>query len=118
MTQNDTLTPFIDLIKQWSDDWHKANDNDFDLVLYVALQATRWGAAQELEACCELLNSESLFPKQSCGEWLRNRRRPKPPSLKEQALGALYALATGADDTREFHQDLETIKQALESLPS
>jgi hypothetical protein len=40
-----------------------------------------------------------------------------PPSLKEQALGALYAIATGADDTREFHQDLETIKQALESLP-
>jgi hypothetical protein len=38
------------------------------------------------------------------------------PSLKEQALGALYAIATGADDTREFHQDLETIKQALESL--
>jgi hypothetical protein len=40
-----------------------------------------------------------------------------PLSLKEQALGALYAIATGADDTREFHQDLETIKQALESLP-
>jgi hypothetical protein len=45
-------------------------------------------------------------------------RRSKPPSLKEQALGALYAIATGADDTREFCQDLKTIKQALESLPS
>ena len=38
-------------------------------------------------------------------------------SLKEQALGALYAIATGADDTREFHQDIETIKAALEELP-
>ena len=41
----------------------------------------------------------------------------EPPSLKKQALCALYAIATGADDTREFYQDLETIKQALESLP-
>ena len=52
MTQDDTITPFIDLVKQWSDDWHKAKDNDFDLVLHVALQATRWGANQELEAFC------------------------------------------------------------------
>jgi hypothetical protein len=43
--------------------------------------------------------------------------QPEPPSLKEQALGALYAIATGADDTREFHQDIETIKEALESQP-
>lgn len=41
-----------------------------------------------------------------------------PPSLKQQALAALYAIATGANDTREFHQDIETIKEALESLPS
>lgn len=43
--------------------------------------------------------------------------RFEPSSLKERALGALYAIATGADDTREFYQDLETIKEALESLP-
>jgi hypothetical protein len=79
-------------------------------------QAARWGADQELEACCEWLTNEGLdrFPMQG----MREARRPKPPSLKEQALGALYAIATGADDTREFYQDLETIKQALESLPS
>lgn len=40
----------------------------------------------------------------------------EPSSLKKQALGALYAIATGADDTREFHQDIETIKTALEAL--
>jgi hypothetical protein len=82
----------------------------------IATQAARWGADQELEACCEWLNCE-LGTGWGHGTKLRAARRPKPPSLKEQALGALYAIATGADDTREFHQDLETIKQALESLP-
>jgi len=42
---------------------------------------------------------------------------PKPPSLKEQALVALYAVATGANDMREQHQDFETIRRALEALP-
>ena len=49
-------------------------------------------------------------------EVLRAARRPKPPSLKEQALTALHAVATGANDTREQHQDLDTIRKALESL--
>ena len=38
------------------------------------------------------------------------------PSIKEQALVALHAIATGADDTRELHQDLDTIRRALEEL--
>ena len=45
-------------------------------------------------------------------------RRLKPPSLKEQALIALHAVATGANDTREHHQDLDTIRRALEALPN
>ena len=47
---------------------------------------------------------------------LRAARRPKPPSLKEQALTALHAVATGANDTREQLQDLDTIRRALEAL--
>lgn len=81
----------------------------------LATLAARWGADQELEACCAYLANAGLTG-DACG--LQLTRRPKPPSLKEQALGALYAIATGADDTREFHQDIETIKEALESLPS
>ena len=42
---------------------------------------------------------------------------PTLPNLKEQALTALYAIATGANDTREQMQDLETIREALEQLP-
>ena len=37
-------------------------------------------------------------------------------SLKEQALAALHAVATGANDIREQHQDLDTIRRALEQL--
>ena len=38
------------------------------------------------------------------------------PSLKEQALTALYAIAAGANDMREQNQDLDTIRRALEQL--
>jgi hypothetical protein len=76
----------------------------------------------ELAACCRQLTDPKWYDeiKNLRGPFraaeLRAIRRPKPPSLKERALGALYAIATGADDTREFHQDLETIKSALEQL--
>jgi hypothetical protein len=42
----------------------------------------------------------------------------QPPSLKEQALTALHAVVTGANDIREQHQDLDTIRRALEQLPN
>jgi hypothetical protein len=91
----------------------------------VAAQAARWGADQELEACCEWLGmQETRSPKwfdlrhDACAlvSDLRAARRPKPPSLKEQALTALHAVATGANDTREQYQDLDTIRRALEQL--
>jgi hypothetical protein len=111
MTDNNhPITPPLELLKYWEDQHFDEGEN-YDVMLIQAYQA---GADQELEACCEWLS----VPCPSYGRELRNARRPKPPSLKQQALGALYAIATGADDTREFHQDLETIKQALESLPS
>jgi hypothetical protein len=115
MTQDDTITPFIDLVKQWSDDWHKAKDNDFDLVLYVALQATRWGADQELEACCEWLVSEGWFKyEHEAVEDLRAARRPKPPSLKEQALMHFQSFAATFETSGG---DSDLIRRALEALP-
>jgi hypothetical protein len=114
MTQQHPITPPPELVEDWIEiakPLPQRPPNPGEL----ATLAARWGADQELEACCEWLNYEDR------GFWgckLRTARRPtSPPSLKEEALGALYAIATGADDTREFHQDLETIKQALESLP-
>jgi hypothetical protein len=78
----------------------------------LASRLIQHGADQELEACCELLEQE---------EWdstwipvLRAARRPKPPSLKEQAMCALVdGIARGGNDP----SDIETIRRALEALP-
>lgn len=105
------IVPSDALVQQWflsarampPDQW----------VTDIAHKAAAWAADKELEACCADLRTV-LGPNQA--DWLHSVRRPGPSSLKKQALGALYAIATGADDTREFHQDLETIKTALEQL--
>lgn len=104
MTQEHPINPSPELYKKWE-----------AMPRSVAFEAAyRAGADHELEACCEWLVANDW---KAVHKHLRAARRPKPPGLKAQALGALYAIATGADDTREFHQDLQTIKQALESLP-
>ena len=110
MTQH-PITPPIELVQQWFlgakampvDQW----------VTDVATQAAQWGADQELEACCEWLQDPDLNVDtyKLCAA-----RRPKPQSLKEQALVALHAVATGANDMREQRQDFETIRLALEQL--
>jgi hypothetical protein len=90
--------------------------------LFIAHQAARWGADQELEACVELLTDKCFVGQATWNAlWpvlLREWRRPKSPSLKEQALTALHAVAIGVNDTREQHQDLDTIRKALEALPN
>jgi hypothetical protein len=80
----------------------------------VFTKAVQWGADQELEACCMWITREKSV---ITAEELGIARRPKPPSLKEQALGALACIAIGADSTKEFFQDIETIRNALKALP-
>jgi hypothetical protein len=118
MTQEHPITPPPALVQQWLGEYFgtTVSGEVSDVELVLATRASRWGADQELEACCEWFRVKGYHPE--VYRDLRAVRRPKLPSLKEQALGALYAIATGADDTREFHQDIETIKTALESLPS
>ena len=118
MIQQHPITPPPELVLQWIGEFFgcTAGGELSDSERFLTTQAASWGADQELEACCEWFVRD--WTDIQTADTLRAARRPKPLSLKEQALGALYAIATGADDTREFHQDLETIKQALESLPS
>jgi hypothetical protein len=54
------------------------------ITLRLVERAAQWGADQELEACCELMDDWGLD-----GNDLMECRRPKPPSLKEQALKIL-----------------------------
>jgi hypothetical protein len=70
-------------------------------------------ADQELEACCEYLTRCAAWEPEDIQE-MRDLRRPKPPSLKAQALDVL-------DHTQKVYGlaevDLDTIRRALEALP-
>lgn len=121
--QQHSITPPPELVQQWlcSDDylWGSLEQTSITITTNrlqnVATHAAQWGADQELESCVELLKADCY---KALARDLRAARRPKPTSLKEQALTALHAVATGANDTREQHQDLDTIRQALEALPN
>jgi hypothetical protein len=88
-----------------------------DVILIEAWQAGhkaghKAGADQELEACCEWLTDQSLHLD---GSYLRADRRPKPPSLKEQALAALDD-AVMRGDCITISDALPTLRRALEQL--
>jgi hypothetical protein len=70
-------------------------------------------ADQELEACIEWLREYHQGKCAGGTENLRRSRRPKPPSLKEQALEALERM----HDTCLMTWDNDTIRRALEALP-
>jgi hypothetical protein len=74
----------------------------------VATKAAQWGADQELEACVEWLFQDGY---DVTSARLRAARRPKPPSLKEQALKALLHLDHGQHNERCL-----LIRRALEAL--
>ena len=84
----------------------------------VAIQAARWGADQELEACCEWLanarnHTLSWNEATNYSANLRHARRPKPPSLKEQAL---LAIDTAGADGRLSPDVSNVVRRALEQL--
>ena len=70
------------------------------------------GADQELEACCEWFEDRGPHPSMAAD--VRSARRPKPPSLKEQALARLTSLEELAESMG--HSPDDTIRRALEQL--
>ena len=117
MTNEHPITPPPELVQQWvAEIWHEGTPVRFSLSDdHIATRAAQWGADQELKACCEWLHS---LPQQ--GEWfaneLRAARRPKPPSLKEQAL-ALIDDCTDPEGDYLDDNALSIIRRALETLP-
>ena len=86
MTNQHPITPPPERFKQWEDDILNERDN-VDHVLDCAWRdGFRAGADQELEACCEWMLANARFLNAGWIERLRAARRPKPQSLKEQAL--------------------------------
>jgi hypothetical protein len=111
MTQH-PITPPPELVQKWFTEQRGLSEASRQ---HIATRAAQWGADQELEACCEYLVRCAQWEPEDVDE-LRAERRPEPPSMKEQALVALHAVATGANDMREQRQDFETIRLALEQL--
>ena len=78
--------------------------------LWLINRAYAAGADQELEACCKWLYSLCLI---RGADELRAARRPKPPSLKEQALTALDHICVNHSKATD-HENI--IRRALEAL--
>jgi hypothetical protein len=111
--QQHPVAPPPELVQKWA--LEKGYDQrDWLYELHIANHAAQWGADQELEACCEWLPSDLTID----GQDLRSVRRPKPPSLKEQAMRVLVENGTNLDGRMELDStDIETIRRALEALP-
>ena len=114
MTNQHPIIPPPELVQQWLSTYFgtTATGKVSGFELNLATQAARWGADQELEACCEVLSQELVCDGKNAATDLRIIRRPKPPTLKEQALDDL----TSAE--RLYPADWSSIRKALEALPN
>jgi hypothetical protein len=83
----------------------------------IISKASQYGADQELEACCEWLHDTCVEDPEDIVPELRASRRPKPPSLKEQALEELEQLRNDAN-SMGMGFDAPAIRRALEALPN
>ena len=113
MTDSHPIAPPPELIEKWANNSasiHRQNGTYKQYEAAIATQAARWGADIELEACCEELEHASY----TSYEWLREARRPKPPSLKEQALGLLNE----GPVSDLLDHEVAIIRRALEQLPN
>jgi hypothetical protein len=101
-----TLSP--ELVDQW------VNTCLAKTYVEVFTEIAQWGADQELEACVKWVSEycphfgDCPLPE----DMLRSARRPKPPSLKEQALEALEVIPKLVG----FESERDTIRRALEAL--
>jgi hypothetical protein len=90
-----------------------------DYIDFFATRAAQWGADQELEACCLLLDDGEHAASYGChdGSSIRAARRSKPPSLKDQGLKALGRRMGTSHAVLIDRARYDAILAALEALP-
>jgi hypothetical protein len=136
MMMTNPITPPPELVRQWIPaGWaHATSTNTFTtLLMPIADNAALWShdhckskikaaTDQELEACLDEIYKgvglrviDHVSLRELLCSYLRAARRPKPPSLKEQALAVLMALEI---DEPGYEGTYNTIRRALESLPN
>jgi hypothetical protein len=115
MINQHPITPPPELVQQWGHDADLSgvphNDEHWAYEEHIANRAAQWGADQELEACLRLVEIDGGEDAYDFARYIRAARRPKPPTLKEQALVALNKGCFPSDD------EIAAIRCALEALP-
>jgi hypothetical protein len=121
MIKQHPVIPPSELVEQWYD---AIDDKSTSWKQQMATSAAQWGADQELEACrMEIIDGAGLFYIDETSDRVRlaediwTARRPKPPTLKEQALLALSHLLDGAAHSMDTTEPAHYIRLALEQLP-
>ena len=110
MTNQHPITPPEELVEEWGRNVridYSAAHWGYEQILCA--MAARWGADEELKACRFWVRANISIPE---GEELQAARRPKPPSLKEQALEQLRTL----DQHEAIDCNTDKIRRALEAL--
>ena len=102
------ITPPSKLVTQWL---RERPEGEYAHT-HLAIEAARWGAEQELEA---LLTWLRVHHYDNLAADLLAARRPKPPSLKEQAIGDLHTLEADLR-THGLGCHTDTIRRALAAL--
>jgi hypothetical protein len=104
-------------MEQWASE-KSYDERDWLYEFHIATRAAQWGADQQLAEDAEWLDHNALNDVHlkiiPLGEALKEAMRPKPPSLKEQALSDLKN-AYNADQICDT--TYENIFRALEALP-
>jgi hypothetical protein len=111
MTKNHAIAPPPELVQQWVDEYIETKPRCTAPGL-IATRAAQWGADTELEVCCEYLVRCAQWEPEDVEE-LRAARRPKPPSLKEQAL---LAVDTAVAGYRIAADVADVVRRALEQI--
>jgi hypothetical protein len=110
MTTPNPITPPLELVQQWGHDANLSgvphNDEHWAYEQHIATRAAQWGADQELEACLRLVEIDGGEDAYDFARYIRVARRPKPPSLKQQAL----------DRCNDYIDPDGIIRRALEAL--
>ena len=121
------ITPPRELVRKWIDE--ATSQTYGERWIFIVEQAAQWGYEQRGEVNEAKLQKARDEELEACYGWLvlncygeaasrlRDARRQKPPSLKEQALNALSHLIDGAAYSMDTTEPAEYIRRALEALP-
>ena len=120
MTQEHPITPPPELVEQWraaASNVPVSLSTDpggrRDYIAFIATQAARWGADQELEACVNYVDNTISGNKARA---LRAARRPKPPSLKETLLARVARIPGEDADAAYLRHWVDNESQRLVDL--